>query len=66
MTKSDSRKYLLNHYMIKNVEDIVAFLGLKGFTCDNFYKFSCTRDAQVTLTEKLSTIVSVEVNISIY
>ena len=29
----------LNFYLIKNVEDIVVFLGLKVINSDNFYMF---------------------------
>ena len=41
-----------NLYLINNVDDIVIFPGLKMFNSDNFYMFSCSRNAQVTLMEK--------------
>ena len=37
--------------LIKNVEDIVVFLGLKVFNSDNFYTFSCNRNARVTFVK---------------
>ena len=40
----DSQQYPWNLYLIKNLEDIVVFLGLF-----HFYQFSWSSNAQVTL-----------------
>ena len=52
MTMPDLQRYPTNLYLINNLEDIDIFLGLKMFNSDNFYMFSCSRNAQVTLVEK--------------
>ena len=40
MAKPDSQEYSRNPYLIKNVEDIDVFLGLKMFNSDNSFMFS--------------------------
>ena len=47
----DSQRHPSNFYLIKNVEDIVVFLGITVFNSDHSYKFSCSRNAQVTFVK---------------
>jgi len=37
--------------MSNNVKEIVGFLGLKLLNSDNYYMFSCSRNAQVTFED---------------
>ena len=52
MAMPDLQSFLLNHYLINNVENTAFFLGLKVLQSDNFYTFFCSINAQVTLVEK--------------
>ena len=47
----NSQRYLLNLYLIKNVENTVVFLGFT-VKSGNSSLFSCSRNAQVTFVVK--------------
>ena len=48
---SDSQRYPLKLRLINNLEDIVMFLGLKVFNCNNSFMFPCSRNAKVKFVE---------------